>query len=172
MAALFATSLKIPTDVTILCILLVQFVGVPFAILFGKLADRIGAKRAILVALVGYIGVCLWASRITETWEFVGICLLVGMVQGGAQALSRSLFSILIPKHKSGEFFGLFSTLDKFAGILGPLVFGFAPSVHAAVLWVVGFFVIGAALLTLVDVDKGRRAVEVAESERVAAGAR
>ena len=109
---------------TIACILLVQFVGVPFAILFGKLARRIGAKRGILIALAGYLVVCAWASRITETWEFVGICLLVGMVQGGAQALSRSLFSTLIPKHKSGEFFGLFSTLDKFAGILGPLVFG------------------------------------------------
>jgi len=164
MAALFATSLKVPTDVTILCILLVQFVGVPFAILFGKIADRIGAKRGILAALAGYLVVCAWASRITETWEFVGICLLVGMVQGGAQALSRSLFSTLIPKHKSGEFFGLFSTLDKFAGILGPLVFGLAPSAHAAVLWVALFFVAGAGLLTLVDVAAGRRAIEQAEA--------
>jgi UMF1 family MFS transporter len=164
MAALFATALKIPGDLTILCILLVQFVGVPFAILFGRLADRIGAKRGILVALCGYIVVCVWASRITETWEFVGICLMVGMVQGGAQALSRSLFSTLIPKHKSGEFFGLFSTLDKFAGILGPLVFGLAPTVHAAVLWVVGFFVVGAAILCLVDVDAGRRAATEADA--------
>ncbi len=164
MAALFATALKVPTDVTITCILLVQFVGVPFAILFGKIADKIGAKRGILIALAGYLVVCAWASRITETWEFVGICLLVGVVQGGAQALSRSLFSTLIPKHKSGEFFGLFSTLDKFAGILGPLVFGLAPSVHAAVLWVAGFFLVGALMLTLVNVDAGRRAVESEEA--------
>jgi len=165
MAALYATALKVPSDVTVLCILLVQFVGVPFAVLFGKLADRIGAKRGILIALGGYVGVCVWASAITRTWEFVAICLLVGMVQGGAQALSRSLFSTLIPKHKSGEFFGLFSTLDKFAGILGPLVFGLAPSVHAAVLWVVAFFVAGAAILALVDVEKGRRAAVEAEAE-------
>jgi UMF1 family MFS transporter len=164
MAALFATSLKVPKDVTIVCILLVQFVGVPFALLFGRIAERIGAKRGILVALAGYLVVCGWASRITETWEFVGICLLVGMVQGGAQALSRSLFSTLIPKHKSGEFFGLFSTLDKFAGILGPLVFGLAPSAHAAVLWVAGFFAVGAGILTLVDVDAGRSAVDVEEA--------
>lgn len=167
MAALFATALHVPTDVTVLCILLVQFVGVPFAILFGKLADRIGAKRGILVALGGYVVVCAWASTISKTWEFVGICLLVGMVQGGAQALSRSLFSTLIPKHKSGEFFGLFSTLDKFAGILGPLVFGLAPSVHAAVLWVTGFFIVGALILALVDVEKGRRAAVSAEGELV-----
>jgi UMF1 family MFS transporter len=164
MAALFATSLAIPSDFTILCILLVQFVGVPFAILFGKLAGRIGAKRGILVALCGYIVVCVAASRITDKWGFLVICLLVGMVQGGAQALSRSLFSTLIPKHKSGEFFGLFSTLDKFAGILGPLVFGLAPSVHAAVLWVVAFFIVGAALLCFVDVDAGRRAAVEADA--------
>lgn len=164
MAALFATALKVPKDVTIACILLVQFVGVPFAILFGSLAKRIGAKRGILIALAGYLVVCAWASQITQTWEFVGICLLVGMVQGGAQALSRSLFSTLIPKHKSGEFFGLFSTLDKFAGILGPLVFGLAPTVHAAVLWVAAFFAVGAGILTLVDVDAGRRAIESAEA--------
>ncbi len=164
MAVLFATELKVPQRVSILCILLVQLIGVPFAILFGMIADWIGAKRGILVALAGYLVVCAWASQMAATWEFVGICVLVGMVQGGAQALSRSLFSTLIPKHKSGEFFGLFSTLDKFAGILGPLVFGLAPSAHAAVLWVALFFVAGAGLLTLVDVDAGRRAIESAEA--------
>jgi UMF1 family MFS transporter len=167
MAALYATALHIPSRSTVLYILLVQFIGVPFAILFGRLADKIGAKRGILIALAGYIGICVWASRITETWEFAGICVLVGMVQGGAQALSRSLFSTLIPKHKSGEFFGLFSTLDKFAGILGPLVFGLAPSVHAAVLWVTGFFIVGAAILALVDVEEGRRAAVASEADLV-----
>jgi UMF1 family MFS transporter len=164
MAVLYAAELKIPDAAAVGCILLVQFVGIPFAILFGRLADRIGAKRGILLALVGYVGICVWASRVTETWEFVVMAVMVGMVQGGAQALSRSLFSSLVPKHKSGEFFGLFSTLDKFAGILGPLVFGLAPSSRAAVLWVIAFFVVGAALLALVDVEKGRRAAREAEA--------
>ena len=71
-------------------------------VLGGRLADRIGAKRSILIALVGYIGICVWAAQVHETWEFVAMALMVGMVQGGAQALSRSLFASLVPKHKSG----------------------------------------------------------------------
>ena len=163
MAVLYATALHVVEDRAIEAILLVQFVGAPFAVLFGKLADRIGAKRSILIALFGYVAVCAWASRIQHTWEFIAVCLLVGTVQGGAQALSRSLFATLIPKRRSGEFFGLFSTLDKFAGILGPLVFALAPSIHAAVLWVIGFFVAGGALLAFVDVEAGRRAAGAAE---------
>lgn len=157
MAVLYAAELKIPAKTVVLCILLLQFVGIPFSVLFGKLAGRIGAKHAILIALVGYIAICVWASRVHETWEFVAMAMMVGMVQGGAQALSRSLFSSLVPKHKSGEFFGLFSTLEKFAGILGPLVFYIAPSSRTAVLWLIVFFVVGAGLLLLVDVEEGRR---------------
>lgn len=168
MAALYAAELKIPPKTVLLCILLVQFIGVPFAVLFGRLAGRIGTKPAILIALVGYIGICVWASRVHETWEFVVMAMMVGMVQGGAQALSRSLFATLVPKHKSGEFFGLFSTLEKFAGILGPLVFFIAPSSRAAVLWLIVFFVVGAGLLLLVDVEKGRAAARETEAELLA----
>jgi len=170
MAALYAAELKIPARTVVLCILLVQFIGIPFAVLFGRLAGRIGAKRAILIALLGYIGICVWASRVHETWEFVAMAIMVGMVQGGAQALSRSLFSTLVPKHKSGEFFGLFSTLEKFAGILGPLVFFVSPSTRAAVLWLIAFFVVGAGLLLLVDVEKGRATAKETESELVSGG--
>jgi len=165
MAVLYAAELEIPVKTVTVCILLVQFIGIPFAVLFGRIADRIGAKRAILIALAGYIGICVWASRVHETWEFVAMALMVGMVQGGAQALSRSLFSSLVPKHKSGEFFGLFSTLEKFAGILGPLVFFIAPSSRAAVLWLIVFFVVGAGLLLLVDVEEGRVAAGRADLE-------
>jgi UMF1 family MFS transporter len=66
-----------------------------------------------------------------------------------------------VPKHKSGEFFGLFSTLEKFAGILGPLVFYLAPSSRVAILWLIVFFVVGAGLLLLVDVEKGRAAANL-----------
>ena len=164
MAALYAAELDIPVKSVVVCILLVQFIGIPFAVIFGRLADRIGAKRAILIALAGYIGICVWAARVHETWEFVAMALMVGMVQGGAQALSRSLFASLVPKHKSGEFFGLFSTLEKFAGILGPLVFFIAPSGRAAVLWLIVFFVVGAGLLLLVDVEKGRAAASAQDA--------
>jgi UMF1 family MFS transporter len=167
MAVLFASELEIPQTTTILCILLVQFIGIPFAILFGRLAGRIGAKRSILVALSGYIVLCVWASQVETAAGFVAMAVMVGMVQGGAQALSRSLFSSLVPKHKSGEFFGLFSTLEKFAGILGPLVFFLAPSSRAAVLWVILFFVVGAGLLLFVDVEAGRKTAEDVEARRV-----
>ncbi len=164
MAAIYAAELKIPDKVTVGCILLVQFVGIPFAVLFGKIADKIGAKRAILIALAGYIGICIWASRVTEAWQFVAMGIMIGMVQGGAQALSRSLFSSLVPKHKSGEFFGLFSTLEKFAGILGPWVFSVSATSRSAILSIVVFFVVGGVLLLFVDVEAGRRTAERADA--------
>lgn len=165
MATLYAAELEIPDAVTVGCILLVQFIGIPFAIGFGKLAGKIGPKRAIWIALAGYVGICLWASMITKTWEFVAMAVMVGMVQGGAQALSRSLFSSLIPKHKSAEFFGLFSTLEKFAGIFGPYVFSISASSRSAVLWIIVFFVIGGGVLFFVDVEAGRRAAQRADAE-------
>ena len=164
MAVLYAAELEIPAKTVVACILLIQFIGIPCSVMFGKLADRIGAKRGILIALAGYVGICAWASRVTETWQFVAMALMVGTVQGGAQALSRSLFASLVPKHKSGEFFGLFSTLEKFAGILGPLVFFISPSTRTAVLWLIVFFVVGAGLLLLVDVEKGRAAANAKDA--------
>ena len=158
MAALYAAELEIPDRVTVGCILLVQLVGVPFAILFGRLAGRIGAKRAILVALAGYVGICAFASTVTTAWQFVAMGVLVGMVQGGAQGLSRSLFASLVPRHKSAEFFGLFSTLEKFAGILGPWVFSMTATSRSAILSIAAFFVVGGILLLAVDVEAGKRA--------------
>lgn len=163
MAVVFAMSVKMLDDRAVEAMLAVQFVAVPFAILFGKLSDRIGAKKGILIALVGYVGVCVWASRMESTWDFIGIMLIVATVQGGSQALSRSLFSTMIPKRKAGEFFGLFSTLDKFAGILGPLLFSLAPSIRTAALWVIGLFVAGGVILAFVDVEEGRRAANAKE---------
>jgi len=170
MAVLYAAELEIPDKVTVGCILLVQFVGIPFAILFGRIAGRIGAKRAILIALAGYTGICVFASRVTSTWQFVAMGVMVGMVQGGAQGLSRSLFASLVPKHKSGEFFGLFSTLEKFAGILGPWVFSITSTSRSAILSIAAFFVVGALLLFGVDVEAGKRAAERADAETAKPG--
>lgn len=168
MAALFGDERNIDRETMIGAILLVQFVGIPFAVLFGKLAERIGAKRSILVALVAYVGITLLAYGMDTVGEFLAMAVCVGMVQGGAQALSRSLFSTLVPKHKSGEFFGLFSTLEKFAGVLGPLVFSLAATSGAAILSLLAFFVVGGALLCFVDVEAGRR--KAAEADAGLAG--
>jgi UMF1 family MFS transporter len=92
----------------------------------------------------------------------------VGMVQGGTQALSRSLFATLIPAHKSGEFFGFYSVFEKFSSIFGPLLFSvtiaLTGSSRNAILSVVVFFIVGAAVLAFVDVEKGRKAARDAEA--------
>ena len=99
----------------------------------------------------------------TTARDFLVLAVLVGMVQGGTQALSRSLFANLIPAERSGEFFGLFSVFEKFAGILGPWAFSIAivltGSSRTAILAVILFFVVGGGMLMLVDVEKGREAV-------------
>jgi UMF1 family MFS transporter len=167
MATLLGKQRSVPESVMMVCILLVQFVGIPFALLFGRLAGAIGPKRAILIALAVYGCISVLGYRLSTSGEFIAMAALVAMVQGGAQALSRSLFASLVPKHKSGEFFGLFSTLEKFAGVLGPLVFSLAPTTELAILSTAAFFALGAALLACVDVDAGRRAASEAERRLV-----
>jgi UMF1 family MFS transporter len=176
MATPLGDELGISKGTLIACVLLVQFVAIPFALFFGRLASRLGAKRSILIALAVYVVICVlgWAMaqrfdivilghRVSAVEEFVTMAMLVAAVQGGAQALSRSLFASLVPKHKSGEFFGLFSTLEKLAGVLGPLVFGLAATTGSAILSLLVFFLVGAGLLMLVDVEAGRRAAVEAE---------
>jgi UMF1 family MFS transporter len=163
MATLFGGERAIPESTMLGAILVVQFVGIPCAILFGRLAARIGAQRAILCALLVYVGISFVAYGMDTVGEFWTMAVLVGTVQGGAQALSRSLFASLVPKHKSAEFFGLFSTLEKFAGVVGPAVFSASASSGAAILSLIGFFVVGGALLACVPVKKGQELAREAE---------
>jgi UMF1 family MFS transporter len=163
MATLVGDERGISGSVLIACVLLAQFAAIPFAILFGKLAGIIGPKRSILSAVCVYVLITILGYSMRTPLHFIALTLLVASVQGGAQALSRSLFASLVPRHKSGEFFGLFSTLDKFAGIAGPLVFAIAPSTGAAILLLIPFFIVGALLLTTVDVEAGRRVAREAE---------
>jgi UMF1 family MFS transporter len=169
MAAAYGTEIGIGQGALITAILLVQFVGVPFAFLFGMLAGRIGAKRAIFVGLVVYTLISIVGYTMRTATHFFVLAILVGTVQGGTQALSRSLFASMIPPHKSGEFFGFFSVFEKFAGILGPLFFAWAialtGSSRVAILSVIAFFAVGAAILALVDVDAGRKAAQDAEAQ-------
>lgn len=173
MATVYGTELGIDQTVMIASIVIVQFVGIPFAFLFGMLAGRIGAKRAIFLGLAVYVGISILGYYMTTATHFIVLAMLVGMVQGGTQALSRSLFGSIIPAHESGEFFGLFAVFEKFAGIIGPAVFALmialTGSSRGAVLSVIAFFVVGGALLLLVDVDEGRKTARAAEA---AVGAR
>jgi MFS transporter, UMF1 family len=168
MATAFGTEIGIQRSDLITAILLVQFIGVPFAFAFGALAGKIGTKVSILLGLAVYTGICIFAYGISSAREFYMLACLVGLVQGGTQALSRSMFANMVPKHKSGEFFGFYSVFEKFGGIFGPLVFGIAigqsGTSRVAILWVIAFFVVGGALLSLVNVKEGERVAREADA--------
>ncbi len=124
MAVDFGAKLGLPTAALIQALLLVQFVAFPSALYFGRLGDRIGARRAILIGLSVFVFVTGWALFLQSAWQFYALAVLVGTVQGGVQSLSRSLFSRLIPRERSGEYFGFYNMLGKFAAVLGPLLVG------------------------------------------------
>ncbi|MCP3959852.1 MAG: MFS transporter [bacterium] len=172
MAGIYAASRDVPQKHIVAAILLVQFVGIPCAFLFGYLAGKFGAKRSILFALGVFTVVCVVAFNLETTREWYIIAVMVGAVQGGAQALSRSLFASLIPKHKAAEFFGFFSVFEKFAGIFGPLIFGWmivlTGSTRGAILSVIAFFVVGGAILASVKVEEGRREAREMEERLLA----
>jgi UMF1 family MFS transporter len=154
------------TDMT-LALVLTQFVAVPFTILFGRHAVRFGAKRSIMLTLFVYMLVSTAAYFMSTSWHFYMLALAVGTVQGGAGALSRSLYGSMVPKNRSAEFFGFYSLSAKFAGIFGPMVFGivsqFVGHSRFSIVSVVIFFVAGAAILARVDVDEGVRVAREAE---------
>jgi UMF1 family MFS transporter len=164
MATLYGTQVGIDQGSLIGALLLVQFIGGPSAFVFGGIASKIGAKPAILGSLVLYTVITVLAFRMTTARDFMMLAALVGLVQGGSQALSRSVFASLIPKDRTAEFFGFFSVFEKFAGIFGPLLFSVAVALthsnRAAILSVFLFFVAGGALLVTVDIEEGRRAAE------------
>lgn len=172
LAAIYATSRGLPQDNVIVAILLVQIVGIPFAFLFGMLAGKIGAKRSVLLGVAVYVGISFVAYGMDSLGEFYLLAVLVAMVQGGTQGLSRSLFASMIPKHKASEFFGFFSVFEKFAGIFGPLIFGIilevTGSAQKAIFSVIAFFLVGGAVLLRVDVEEGRREAAEADARLVA----
>jgi UMF1 family MFS transporter len=167
MAAVYGTEIGIPQKAQIAAIVMVQFVGIPFAFLFGMLASRIGAKRAIFIGLAVYAVISILGYFMHTTLHFFLLAFLVGTVQGGTQALGRSLFASMVPRHKSGEFFGFYAVFERFGAIIGPLVFGAVVaatgSSRLAILSIISFFVVGAGLLTLVNVEEGQRVARLAD---------
>jgi MFS transporter, UMF1 family len=167
MAATYGKELGIEDSVLIASILIVQFVGFPFAFLFGSIAGRIGAKRTIFIGLVVYAGISILGFYMRTAGHFMLLAAMVATVQGGTQALSRSLFASLIPTHKSGEFFGFYSVFEKFASIFGPLLFWVTIATTGnsrnAILSVIFFFAIGALVLSRVKVAEGQRAARASD---------
>jgi UMF1 family MFS transporter len=143
----------------VLALLLVQFVGFPAALAFGWLGARFGPKPGILIGILAYCGITLWGYGLDAVWEFYGVAVAIGLVQGGVQSLSRSLFARLIPPQESGEFFGFFNLVGKFAAVIGPGLMGavalLTGDTRASILSLLVLFGAG-GLLLLVAVD-GKR---------------
>lgn len=149
-------------DVLTKAILMVQFVAIGGSLLFERVASWIGSKNAIIIALLGWIGVVITAyAAVTTESQFYLLAFVIALVLGGTQALSRSLFSQLIPSDRAAEYFSLYEISDRGTSWIGPLLFGIAltmsGSYRTAILSLVLFLVIGLALLLRVDVTKGIR---------------
>ncbi|MDS4021994.1 MAG: MFS transporter [Candidatus Competibacter sp.] len=161
MAVDYGLALGFPADSLIVALLLTQFVGFPAAIAFGRLGERWGPRTGILIAIAVYFLITVWGYFIRYPWEFYALAAAIGLVQGGIQSLSRSLYARLIPAEKSGEFFGFFNMLGKFAAVLGPVLMGavslLSGNPRLSILSLLVLFAGGALLLARVDEAEGRR---------------
>ena len=167
LAAAYGDEIGIYHNDMLIALILTQLIGFPSSIGFGRIAYYIGAKRSILVGLAVYAFISIAGFFIRSAWHFYALAIMVGLVQGGTQALSRSLFAAMVPKTRSSEFFGFFSTGEKVAGVIGPTIFGTIGQLTGSSRWgiisVVVLFVAGALILYRVDEDQGRRVAEMVE---------
>jgi UMF1 family MFS transporter len=158
MAVNYGVSLGLDTNSLLAALLVTQFVGFPAALFFGWLGDRIGPKRGILIGLVVYAGITVYAYFLDSVAEFFALAVTVGLVQGGVQSLSRSLFGRLVPEGKNAEFFGFYNMMGKFATVLGPLLIAIVAALthneRASIISLVLLFVVGGGLLLRVRVDQ------------------
>jgi len=156
MAVDYGLSLGLQTSALLTALLVTQFVGFPAALLFGWLGDRIGARRGILIGIVVYAAITVYAYFLDTETEFFALAIAVGLVQGGVQSLSRSMFGRLVPAGKNAEFFGFFNMMGKFAAFLGPLLMAITAEVthnsRVSIVSLVLLFVIGGVLLWRVRV--------------------
>ncbi len=161
MAAAFATDLGFSTMTVLGTFLMVQFVAAPFALLFGRLGTKLGNKKAITISLLIYTLVAIVGYFMSKDWHMFVLGFGVATVQGGSQALSRSLIGKLMPKSKSAEFYGFFSVSEKFNTIIGPaimaLVTQLTGNVRLGIISLVIFFAVGIWMLQKVDLERGAR---------------
>jgi UMF1 family MFS transporter len=154
MAVDYGLSLGFNQNDLILALLLTQFTGFPSALLFGRLGSRFGAKTGIFAGLLIYVLVTVWASVMTTAAEFYYLAVLIGLAQGGVQALSRSLYARMIPAGRSAEFFGFYNMMGKFAAIIGPVLMGWigvlSGNPRTGILSLLVLFTAGAVLLVKV----------------------
>jgi MFS transporter, UMF1 family len=164
MAVDYGTSLGFPAESLIIALLLVQFVAFPAALIYHKFAQKIGVKRAIQVAIVAYAVITVFGVLMQTSLHFYILAMLIGLFQGGIQALSRSYYTRLIPESKSAEFFGFYNMLGKFAAVIGPFMIGLITvltgSNRIGMLSILILFLLGAVLLRKVDEEEGKKMVK------------
>jgi UMF1 family MFS transporter len=161
MAVDYGLSLGFEAGGLITALLITQFIGFPSAIVFGKLGEKLGPKTGILIGLGVYVLVTVWAYFMTTVAEFYALAVAIGLVQGGVQSLSRSLYTRIIPANKSAEFFGFYNMLGKFAAVVGPVLMGWVGVVSGnpriGIVSIIVLFLSGAALLYRVNEEEGIR---------------
>ncbi len=161
MAVDYGSSLGFPSSSLITALLLVQFIAFPATLGYYWFASKIGIKKAVYVAIMGYMIITIFGVFMTEQWHFYTLAILIACFQGGIQALSRSMYSRIIPKEKSAEFFGFYNMLGKFATIIGPPLMGYVGLVtgnsRMGILSLVFLFIAGGIILSRVDLDDGER---------------
>lgn len=171
MSTIYGAEIGLGQTTLIGTLLMVQFLAAPFALLFGWLARKIGAKNSIYLALSIYTLISILGYFLKFEWQFWVLGALVATVQGGSQALSRSLMGKMMPKSKSAEFYGFFSVFEKFANVAGPLLFGVVSTImgesRLSIVSLILFFAVGAAILTRVNVARGIQAAEEDERQMI-----
>jgi UMF1 family MFS transporter len=188
MAVDYGLSIGFNSNDLIVALLIVQFIGFPAALVFGKLGERWSVRKSIYLAIAIYMGVTVWGAMMTQKMEFYILAMVIGLVQGGIQALSRSYYSRLIPKNKAAEYYGFYNMLGKFAVILGPVLMGTVGLIARRALmppdptpeqviavgqmasrWgivsILILFIAGAILFYFVDEEKGREQAALLESD-------
>jgi len=159
MAVSYGTDLGFDSSALITALLLVQFVAFPAALLYYRFATRIGVKPAIMYAIGGYALITFLAYFMSATWHFYVLAVMIALFQGGIQALSRSLYTRIIPTERSAEFFGFYNMFGKFAAVIGPFLMGYVTLMYDnprfGILSVLVLFVLGAFFLARVDVARG-----------------
>lgn len=157
MAGIYGREVGIGTGHLIGAILMVQFLGVPFTFAFGALTERLGPHKTLFLGLGIYSIICVVAYFLTSAWQFWLLGFFLSMVQGGVQAVSRSVFASIIPLAQSAEFFGFYNISARFAGVIGPLMFGllgqFLGTSRVSILFLVVLFIIGSLLLAKVELQ-------------------
>jgi UMF1 family MFS transporter len=165
-------SIGLDNSSLIIALIITQFVGFPSALVFGLMGERWNVKKSLFVGIFIYLLINFWAIIMREAWEFYCMATIIGLVQGGIQALSRSMYSRLIPDNQSAEYFGFLNMTGKFAAILGPALIGlinlaarkagFSPDISTRI--GIGsislLFVAGWILLYFVDISEGKQAVK------------